>query len=138
MHGLFASLISKLNIRIRKPLKEIDFYSVNPATGERNFLTFEDIEGIIPIVKDYNDKQPVLTCKEEVFPSSLNITLEAAKLKDSQGKRSQWFMRGGPERDEATELYRLAASICEQVLSTRSLRYARVLKEFAEHLESRH
>lgn len=83
MHGLFASLMSKLNIRIKKPLKEIDFYSVNPSTGERNFITIDDIENIVPIVKDYNEKQPVLTCKEEVFPSSLNITLESARLKDS-------------------------------------------------------
>ncbi len=47
-------------------------------------------------------------------------------------------MRGGEERVEATELFRLSASICEQVLGNKSLKYARVLKEFATHLESRH
>jgi hypothetical protein len=47
-------------------------------------------------------------------------------------------MRGGEEREEATELYRLSASICEQIYTSQSLRYARILKEFAEHLESRH
>lgn len=138
MHGLFLSLIQRLNIRIRRSVRELDFHSINPGTGERNFLTINDIENITPIVKDYIEKQPVLTIKEEVFPSSLNIVLESARLKDSQGKRSQWFMRGGEERDEATELYRLACSICDQVLGAQSHRYALVLKEFAEHLESRH
>jgi hypothetical protein len=52
-------------------------------------------------------------CKEEVYPTSLSIVLESARNKDSQGKRSQWYMRGGEERAEATELYRLSASICE-------------------------
>jgi hypothetical protein len=47
-------------------------------------------------------------------------------------------MRGGEEREEATDLYRLAASICEQVLGNKCVMYAKVLKEFAEHMESRH
>lgn len=47
-------------------------------------------------------------------------------------------MRGGEEREEATELYRLAASICEQVLGNKCVMYSKVLKEFAEHMESRH
>lgn len=89
---------------------------INPNTGKREFMTIHDIENITPIVKDYIDKQPVLIAKEECFPSSLNIVIESARLKDSQGKRSQWFMRGGEERDEATDLYRLACSICDQVL----------------------
>ena len=137
MHGLLISLLSKLNIRLRRTVREIDFYSVSPETGQRNFLTIEDIESIVPIVKDYSEKQPVFHQREEVFPSSLNTVLECARLKDRMGKRSQWFMRGSEEREEATELFRLAASICEQVLGT-CMRYARVLKEFAEHLESRH
>ena len=94
-------------------MRDIDFYSVSPETGQRNFLSMDDIENITPIIKDYIDQQPVFITKEETFPSGLNIVLEAARLKDSQGKRTQWFMRGGEERDEATELYRLAASICE-------------------------
>lgn len=47
-------------------------------------------------------------------------------------------MLGGEEREEATELYRFGVSICEQIYDSRSLKYARILKEFAEHLESRH
>lgn len=138
MHGLFQTLCNRLNLRVRKPLKEIDFNQVNPSTGKREFISIHDIENIAPIVKDYIDKQPVFVAKEECFPSSLNTVLESARLKDSQGKRSQWFMRGGEERDEATDLYRLACSICDQVLGPNCLKYALVLKEFAEHLESRH
>ena len=70
--------------------------------------------------------------KEDMFPSSLNIVLEAARLKDSQGKRSQWHMIGGEERVEATELYRMASNICETIYSKNSLQFAKVQKEFAE------
>ena len=113
MAGLLMSLTQKLRIKLRKSPKEIDFYQVSAETGLRNFLTIEDIESITPVVKDYIEKQPMLTTMDEVFPSSLNILLESARLKDSQGKRSQWHMAGGPERDEATDLFRLASSICE-------------------------
>ena len=83
MSGLLVSVLAKLNIRLRRSAKDIDFYAVNSETGQRSFLTIEDIENISPIVKDYIEKQPVLSMKEEVFPSSLNIVLECARLKDS-------------------------------------------------------
>jgi hypothetical protein len=54
--SLFISLTRKLNLRLRKPFREIDFYSVNPDTGARNFLAIDDIEHIAPSVKDYTDK----------------------------------------------------------------------------------
>ena len=88
MSGLLQSLCQKINLRLKKSIKEIDFYSVNPATGEKNFLTIDDIENIIPIVKDYIDDYTVVGPKEDVFPASLNIALESARMKDSQGKRS--------------------------------------------------
>jgi hypothetical protein len=140
MSSLLISLCQKLNLRLRRPYRDIDFFSVNPATGERNFLTIEDIEGITPVVKDYTEDQPVLNggCKEEVYPTSLSLVLESARAKDQAGKRSHWYMRGGEERDEATDLYRLAASVCEQIYGSTTLKYARILKEFAKHLESRH
>lgn len=46
---------------------------------------------------------------------SVEIALKRARLKDMQGTRSKWFMIGGPERAEATELYRQAAIMAEQV-----------------------
>ena len=138
MSGLLVSLCAKINLRIRKSIRDIDFYSVDPRTGQRNFLTIDDIETITPIVKDYIDDYTVIGPKEDVFPASLNTVLECARMKDKQGKRTHWYHRGGEEREEATELYRLAASICEQIYGSQSLRYARILKEFAEQLESRH
>lgn len=83
MAGLLMSLTQKLRIKLRKSPKEIDFYQVSAETGLRNFLTIEDIESITPVVKDYIEKQPMLTTMDEVFPSSLNIVLESARLKDS-------------------------------------------------------
>jgi hypothetical protein len=71
--SLFISLTRKLNLRLRKPFREIDFYSVNPDTGTRNFLTIDDLEHIAPSVKDYTDKQPVLTIKE-IFPLLLILS----------------------------------------------------------------
>lgn len=59
-------------------------------------------------------------------------------MQDNLGKRSQWNMPGGEERQEATELYRLAITLSEQILTSASQQYASVVKEFAEHLESRH
>jgi hypothetical protein len=48
-----------------------------------------------------------------MFPSSLNLVLECARHKDNEGKRSQWYMVGGEEREEATELFRKACSMSE-------------------------
>lgn len=92
----------------------------------------------MPIVKEYSSKSMPLLAKEDVFPCSMNLVLECARTKDAQGKRSSWYMIGGEERIEATELYRMACSICEQIYNATSIQYVRVLKEFAEHLESRH
>lgn len=90
MSGLLVSLCSKLNIKLRKSVKEIDFFSVNPNTGERDWLHMEDIESIAPIVKDYTEDQAVVNggCKEEIYPTSLSMVLESARMKDQQGKRS--------------------------------------------------
>eukprot|EP01017_Pseudomicrothorax_dubius_P043460 TRINITY_DN7240_c0_g1_i3.p2 TRINITY_DN7240_c0_g1~~TRINITY_DN7240_c0_g1_i3.p2 ORF type:complete len:242 (+),score=73.26 TRINITY_DN7240_c0_g1_i3:914-1639(+) len=54
------------------------------------------------------------------------------------GKRSQWYMEGGPERALATDMFRTATIMIEQVFSAESAEAARVFKEFAEHLEERH
>jgi hypothetical protein len=85
MSGLLVSLCSKLNIKLKRSAKDIDFYSVNPSTGERDWLRMEDIDYISPIVKDYTEDQPVLGggCKEEVYPTSLSIVLESARMKDA-------------------------------------------------------
>ena len=48
---------------------------------------------------------------------SVDIALKRAKERDDVGKRTKWFLPGGPERQEATELYRQAAVISEYVSS---------------------
>lgn len=85
MSGLLVSLCKKLNIKLRRSARDIDFFSVNPATGERDWLRIEDIEFISPIVKDFTEDQAVLNggCKEEVYPTSLSLVLESARNKDS-------------------------------------------------------
>jgi hypothetical protein len=44
----------------------------------------EDIESISPIVKDFIEDQPVVNggTKEEVYPCSLSLVLESARMKD--------------------------------------------------------
>jgi hypothetical protein len=75
--------------------------------------------------------------------------LKRAREKDRLGKRTKWFLPGGPERAEATELYRQAAVMAEfvflmiislnlQIYGEESKNTAKILKEFAEHLEQRH
>jgi len=49
------------------------------------------------------------------FPISLNVVLDLARKADTRGKRSKWYMKGGPERKEATELYRLAISTAVRI-----------------------
>jgi len=129
--ALLMNLCSKLNIRLRVDYKDIDFY--NPP-----FLSVDDIISVNPVVKDYRLKVAPLLQPYERFPSSLNLVLEAARTKDRRGKRSQWNMPGSPERADATELFRMACSICEQIYGQQTINYAKMLKEFATHLESRH
>lgn len=84
MSGLLVSLSKKLNLKLKKSPRDIDFHSVNPATGQRDWLRMEDIDYISPIVKDYTEDQPVLSggCKEEVYPTSLSLVLESARSRD--------------------------------------------------------
>ena len=90
MSCLLVSLCSKLNLKLRRSPRDIDFFSVNPTTGERDWIRMEDIEYISPIVKDFTEDQPVLNggCKEEVYPTSLSIVIESARSRDAAGKRS--------------------------------------------------
>lgn len=88
----------------------IDFSQINSLTGKSNFLQDDDITKILPIVKDYRSH----SFREgdiHSFPISVNIILNLARKADTRGKKSEWQMQGGPERKEATELYRLAIRI---------------------------
>jgi len=43
------------------------------------------------------------------------MILECARMKDNEGKRTHWYMIGGDERVEATELFRMAINMCESI-----------------------
>ena len=49
------------------------------------------------------------------YPVSVNVVLNLARKADALGKKSRWFMRGGPERVEATALYRLATRLAFKI-----------------------
>jgi len=54
LNALLISICDKLNIRLTKTVKEINFYqNINQGEGGEAFITINDIENIIPIVKDY-------------------------------------------------------------------------------------
>ena len=73
-----------------------------------------DIENILPRVKDYR-KMSIKEGDINAFPISLNVVLNLARKADKRGKKSKWFMMGGPERKEATELFRLALRIANNI-----------------------
>ena len=50
------------------------------------------------------------------YPLCIDIFLKRAREKDSLGKRSKWFYKGGPEREEATEIFREAAIVSQYVI----------------------
>ncbi len=50
-----------------------------------------------------------------IYSLSVELLLTRAREKDEVGKRTKWFLIGGPERVEATELFRKASVICEYV-----------------------
>mmetsp|Transcript_10433 Transcript_10433/g.10474 ORF Transcript_10433/g.10474 Transcript_10433/m.10474 type:complete len:297 (-) Transcript_10433:106-996(-) len=118
-------------------MRDINFFQQN-EDGYPDFLRLEDIQSVSPQVKDYGEKTMPLLSPEEQHPTGLNLIIEYARIKDSQGKRSQWFMVGGEERQDASELYRTACAVCEQIYGNASYEYGKILKEFAEQLESRH
>ena len=119
LNSLLLSLCSKLSISLKPSINDINFYA-----KEGGFLSVEDIESIAPIVKDYQDQvmsDLAITSPFDKFPCSLTMVLEMARTRDRQGKRSQWFMVGGDERVEASELYRVATNVCEQIYGSATI-----------------
>lgn len=50
-----------------------------------------------------------------LYSLSVDFLLTRAREKDQMGKRTKWFLIGGPERAEATELFQKAAVISQYV-----------------------
>ena len=114
LNALLLSICDKLNIRLNKALKDINFHAA--ASPGQGFLAISDIDTIQPIVKDFGDMSELpLVSQFDKFPVSLNLILEGARQRDREGSRSQWYRSGGDERVEATELFRRAAGVCEQI-----------------------
>ena len=92
------------------------------------------MKSILPKIKDYR----YLTLKGDGFPFSVNMLLKMARRADARGKKSKWYMEGGPERNQATELYRVASRYALRIYGANSLEVANLFYEFAKHVEERH
>eukprot|EP00743_Colponemidia_sp_Colp-15_P010245 GILK01011263.1.p1 GENE.GILK01011263.1~~GILK01011263.1.p1 ORF type:complete len:1014 (+),score=191.11 GILK01011263.1:62-3103(+) len=117
--GLVLSIAEKLNIKLHR-YQAFDFVSANP-------FDVSDLQSIMPIAKGFNSRAP-----------SLELALESARTLDARGKRSLWYLAGGSERTQATRLFREAVVIAETIFGVSSIQLVDTLKEFADHLESRH
>mmetsp|Transcript_12626 Transcript_12626/g.17037 ORF Transcript_12626/g.17037 Transcript_12626/m.17037 type:complete len:195 (+) Transcript_12626:421-1005(+) len=133
LNGLLANVLSKLNIKLNRSVDEIDF-----TANEGKFLHIDDIEFIGPTVKDYDDLTLPLLAPEDNNPFSLNYILAMARTRDSEGRASQWNMKGGPERDVAASIFDIGQQVAERVFTTHSLPFVTTLKEAGLHLESLH
>jgi len=89
-------------------------------------------------VSDFKSQQPYHVKMKTLYSLSVDFLLTRAREKDQMGKRTKWFLIGGPERKEATEFYRKAAVISEYIYGEASKECGDAYKEFAAHLESRH
>jgi hypothetical protein len=87
-----------------------------------------------PRVKDYR----YFGVQSHTYPYSVTILVELARKMDQLGRKSQWWMKGGKERMLATNIYRRATQIAYMIYGHSSLEYAKLLREFAKHLEERH
>jgi len=90
------------------------------------------------LVSDFKSQQPYHVKMKTLYSLSVDFLLTRAREKDQMGKRTKWFLIGGPERKEATEFYRKAAVISEYIYGEASKECGDAYKEFAAHLESRH
>ena len=133
LNSLLSNILGKLNVKLSRPIDEIDF-----GVQGGKFLKIEDITFIGPTAKDYSNLSIPVLSPLDLTPFSLSFVLDIAREKDAQGRRSQWFMRGGPEREIATQVYQVSVQIAERVFGTRSIQFVETLKESAQQLESIH
>ena len=98
---------------------------------EINYLT------LTPFMK-VNLKMYPQVIDEPYAAQSLDLILAKARTLDRRGKRSQWNIKSGPERERATEYFDKAVRIAIAIYQKGSLSYADVALEYAKHLESMH
>lgn len=117
--ALLHSICEKVGIVLRK-YRGYDFSQAQP-------FTVEDIDSVLPRPKA---AAPPCDGVEEV--------LARARETDTRGRRSVWHLPGGPERAEASELFRSATTLAEYVYGTQDARTADAYFLLAQQLESRH
>ena len=117
--GLFLSIASKLNITMAR-LRGLNF-------DIPNCFSLDDMVAIKPAVK----------YSKFVSLEAADVLRRASDL-DGKGKRSRWHLPGGPEREEASELYRECLSIVEYIYGKDDSMTADCYVAAAEQLESRH
>jgi hypothetical protein len=74
LNGLLSNILTKLNIRLNKPLDDIDF-----TANDGKFLKASDIEFIGPTVKDYEELSLPLFAPEDHSPFGLRFILQMAR-----------------------------------------------------------
>jgi len=97
LNGLLANILSKLNIKVKRSLDDIDFMA-----NDGKFLSVDDIEFIGPTVKDYHELSLPLLAPEDHNPFCLTYITSMARARDEKGRASRWNMKGGPERQIAS------------------------------------
>jgi len=85
--AVILMVIEKLCLKMRR-IKGFDFSLPEPFS-----------------LTDIVEARPLTKIKIK-YHFSVDIALKRAKERDDVGKRTKWFLPGGPERQEATELYR--------------------------------
>jgi len=80
-------VLAKLNITLRKDLRELNFQQRDPETGKGAFLAADDIDRILPNVKDYRH-QALKYGDPATFPVSINTVLDLARRADAMGTKS--------------------------------------------------
>eukprot|EP00698_Gefionella_okellyi_P020152 TRINITY_DN6297_c0_g1_i1.p1 TRINITY_DN6297_c0_g1~~TRINITY_DN6297_c0_g1_i1.p1 ORF type:complete len:1269 (+),score=363.22 TRINITY_DN6297_c0_g1_i1:61-3867(+) len=117
--ALAHSIAEKLGISLSK-YKGFDF-------GQQRTFELEDISVVAP-----KSKHVPFACHE-----ADGLLTRAGDL-DNKGKRKNWYQTGGPERVEATELFKEAFAVCEFVYGTAHPKTADAYFALAAQLESRH
>ena len=119
MMGLVHSIAHKCGFKLDK-YKGVDFESELPFAAR-------DIASVHPVVK-------YRVCAS----NEVREVLERARELDGKGSRSMWYLTGGLERAQCTELLREALRYCEYVYGNTHIETGAVFLEAAEQLESRH
>lgn len=126
----------------RSVLAKVHMPSLLVAVSQQLRVNFDDFFSV-----NYLSLSPFSRTKLRMYPltldepyaaHSLDLMLAKARTLDRRGRRSQWNIRSGPERQRATEHFDKAVRIAIAVYEKDSLQYAHVALEYAKHLESMH